>query len=109
VARLRPTGAVSGRVVNRAGKPLADAAVLLSTLDDAVREINTQLKQRVPVEVQTDKEGRFRIEGIVPETKFRLAFVHGRAFVVAEPPIGDKQVKSGETLDLGDVRVKPAR
>jgi RNA polymerase sigma factor (sigma-70 family) len=109
VARLRPTGAVTGRVVDRAGKPLAGAYILLSTLDDAVREINAQLKQRGAVEVQTDKEGRFRIEGIVPETKFRLAFVNGRAFVVADPPIDAKQVKPGETLDLGDVRVKPAR
>jgi hypothetical protein len=59
--------------------------------------------------VHTDKNGRFRIEGIVPEVKFMLNVYQGRTFLVGEPRIGARQVKPGETLDLGDRRVKPAR
>jgi hypothetical protein len=43
----------------------------------------------------------------LPEVRFRLGIVRGRTFFLGEPPLGDKQVKSGKTLDLGDVRVKP--
>ena len=39
--------------------------------------------------------------------RFRLGIVRGRTFFLGEPPIGDKQLKPAETLDLGDVRVKP--
>jgi hypothetical protein len=39
--------------------------------------------------------------------EFRLGIVQGQTLFVTEPPLGDKQLKPGETLDLGDVLVKP--
>ena len=48
----------------------------------------------------TDKEGRFRIDGLIPGVKYNL-WVGNQDFPVT--------VKSGESRDLGDVRTKPAR
>ena len=57
--------------------------------------------------VRTDKECRFRLEGLVPGMKFSLTLRHGGSYLVGEPRIGLKEVAAGKTLDLGDVRVKP--
>jgi hypothetical protein len=54
-----------------------------------------------------DKNGLFYIENVVPDLKFWLNLRRERTFFVGEPRIGVKQIKPGETLDLGDVRVKP--
>ncbi|HTU91583.1 MAG TPA: carboxypeptidase-like regulatory domain-containing protein, partial [Gemmataceae bacterium] len=106
VVRLGPAGSVIGRVLDRDGQPIAGADINPDSPDRSAGELYRQLRQRQPA-VRTDKAGRFRLEGIVPEVKFTLAIVRGRTFFVGEPRIGLRQVKPGETLDLGDVRVKP--
>lgn len=106
VARLNPTGAVTGRVLDREGQPIAGADVNLSSPDRDASELYRLLDQRRKI-IHTDKDGRFRIEGIVPEVKFQLSIQRGRTFLVGEPRIGIRQVKPGETINLGDVRVKP--
>lgn len=106
VVRLRPAGAVTGRVLDANGQSLAGAEVNPIGSDVAGFSLY-RVAQRPPV--RTDKAGRFRIEGIVPEVKFTLGITRGRTIFTAEPRIGSKQVKSGETLDVGDVRVKPVR
>jgi RNA polymerase sigma factor (sigma-70 family) len=106
IVRLEGAGSVTGRVLDRDGQPLAGADVNLSSPDRLASELYRQRDQLRPP-IRTDKEGRFRIEGIVPEVKFTLGIRQGRTFLVGEPRIGVRQVKPGETLDLGDVRVKP--
>jgi RNA polymerase sigma factor (sigma-70 family) len=106
VARLAPTGSVTGRVLDRDGQPIAGADVQLSSPEQIASELYRQLSQRQKA-IHTDKDGRFRIDGIVPEVKFNLNIYQGRTFLVGEPRIGVRQVKSGATLDLGDVRTKP--
>ena len=106
VARLVPTGCVTGRVLDREGQPIVGASIDLSSPDRIASELYRQLGQRQKM-IHTAKDGRFRIEGIVPEVKFTLSITQGRTFFVGEPRIGVRQVKSGETLDLGGVRVKP--
>jgi hypothetical protein len=106
VVRLVQTGSVMGRVLDHDGQPLAGVAVPLSSPDPSARELYRQQRRQA---VHTDKDGRFCLEGIMPEVKFTLGIVQGRTIFVAEPRIGVRQVKSGETLDLGDMRVKPAR
>ena len=107
VVRLGRARAVTGRLLDRDGQPLADADIFLNWSDPAGGQLygGPQARPRV----RTGKDGRFRFEGIVPELKFTLGIIRGETIFLGDPPIGVKQVKSGETLDLGDVRVKPAR
>jgi RNA polymerase sigma factor (sigma-70 family) len=109
--RLVPVGAVTGRLLDGEEQPVAGADVELDAPGgayDAARLLYSQLQQRRPP-IRTDKEGRFRLEGIVPDVQFTLNIYRGRTFFVGEPGIGARQVKQGQTLDLGDVCVKPAR
>jgi hypothetical protein len=108
VVRLKPAGSAIGRILDRDGQPLAGADIEISGLDQITSEFYRQLRLRQQP-IRTDKEGRFRVEGIVPQVKFTVNITKGRTYFVGEPRIGVKQVKPGETLDLGDVRVKPAR
>ncbi len=104
--RMAPVGTVTGRLLDRDGQPIVGAFVDLNPPDNTARELYRQLAQRRQP-IRTDKDGRFRLEGIVPNVQFMLSIYQGRTFLVGEPRIGAKQVKPGETLDLGAIRVKP--
>ena len=52
--------------------------------------------------VVTDKEGRFTLPGVVPGVKFYLQIQKGNEYFGGKPKIGLREVKAGETLDLGD-------
>jgi RNA polymerase sigma factor (sigma-70 family) len=104
--RLAPAGSVSGRLLDADGQPQDDVEVAPVGLDKTVRELYRQLDQRRGP-VRTDRNGRFRLEGVVPGVKFQLSLRQGRTFLVGEPRIGTKEIKPGQSLDLGDVRTKP--
>jgi RNA polymerase sigma factor (sigma-70 family) len=108
IVYLGRAGAVTGRVLDRDGQPIAGADINLSSPDRTVSELYRQV-HRNQQPIRTGKDGRFCIEGIVPEVKFTLGIVQGRTYFVGEPRIGVRQVKAGETLDLGDIRAKPQR
>jgi hypothetical protein len=103
--RLAPLGTVTGRLLDRDGQPIAGAFVDLNLPDGTARELYRQLAQYHPP-IRTDKDGRFRLEGIVPDMQFTLNIYRGRTYFGGEPPIGMRQVKPGQTLNLGDVKVK---
>ncbi|HTU93073.1 MAG TPA: sigma-70 family RNA polymerase sigma factor [Gemmataceae bacterium] len=109
--RLVPAGSVTGRLLDRDGQPIAGAYVDLDTPEGTygtARELYRRLQLRRPP-IRTDKNGRFRIDGLVPDVKFMLSIYQGRTVLDGEPRIGERQVKPGETLDLGAVRVKAGR
>ena len=55
----------------------------------------------------TGDDGKFQIEGVVPGVKFGLSFAKdGRTFDFVEA-LEDRTVRPGETLDVGEVKVKP--
>src|SRR5262249_37670290 len=63
--RLEPCGSVGGRLLDQDGEPVAGAVVRLdveSPYDSG------------PAKVKTDKQGRFRFEGIVPGQRHQARF-----------------------------------
>jgi hypothetical protein len=107
VVRLGPAGAVKGRLLSSDGQPLAGADVNLGLSDGIVFGLYHEARHHPTI--RTDRDGRFYLEGIMPEVKFTLGIVQRQTVFVVEPDIGVKHVKLGETLDLGDLRVKLAR
>jgi hypothetical protein len=106
VARLVPAGTVTGRVLDHDGRPLMGADIETSYADRAAVQLHETFKRLEPP-IRTDKDGRFRLENVIPGLKFGIWIRNGRTELVGEPRIGVKKVKSGETLDLGDIRTKP--
>jgi hypothetical protein len=96
--RMEPGATVTGRLVDAEGKPRAGVEL----------ELRFRLKKGrgwdhyPPDSIKTDKEGRFRIETLLPGYEFRLSDNKG------ELPLGEAP-RSGQTKDLGDVRMNRAR
>jgi hypothetical protein len=108
VVKLAPLGQVSGRLLDTDGNPLDRVEVSINPPEDSGSELYRFAKPSGNP-VRTDKDGRFRVDGVVPGLKFWLNLRRNQTFFVGEPRIGTKQVKSGQVLDIGDVRVKPAQ
>lgn len=109
--KLRPYATITGRLVNKSGQPIAKAryAAITAGTTAKLQESRGQrsaLKHRPVVsgEGETDADGRFRIDEIIPGHKCELA--------AGEPgsrlPRALKQLslRSGESRDLGDVVLK---
>ncbi len=106
VVKLAPLGQVSGRLLDTDGTPLDGVEVSINPPEEIGSELY-RFAKGPDGPVRTDEDGRFRVKGVVPGLKFRLGLRRDRTFFVGEPRFGVKQVKPGEALDLGDVRVKP--
>jgi RNA polymerase sigma factor (sigma-70 family) len=90
--KLEPWGIVTGRLVTEDGKP--QSGVLLQIADRLL--LNN--------DYQTDKDGRFRIEGLAPGMQYTLAVVqNGKPTAQLFTGL---TVKSGESRDLGDIQAK---
>jgi RNA polymerase sigma factor (sigma-70 family) len=89
-AKLEPCGAVTGRLVTADGKPRA--GVLLHVPGWLLSTDN----------LQTDRDGRFRVEGLVPGVAYTLEIIQNGN------PVGQVftglTLKAGETRDLGNVK-----
>jgi protocatechuate 3,4-dioxygenase beta subunit len=95
VLKLQPGATATGRLVGADGKPRAGVELVLrfQTKDwPAWRDY-------FPRYLQTDADGRFHIEALVPDYQYRLKDATGEAV------FGDG-LRSGEVKDLGDVRLK---
>jgi hypothetical protein len=92
--RMQPGATVTGRLLGVDGKPRAGAGLKLSV------HTTPYLYDYVLPNVQTDKDGRFRIEGLVPGFQYTLNDDQMRSV-----PFGDG-LRSGGVKELGDVRLK---
>jgi hypothetical protein len=108
VGRLVSLGSVTGTLTEVDGTPLTGATVELSWQDRMRRDLYRELVRTAPA-VTTDRDGRFRIDGIVPGVPFGLAVTKGDAGYVGEPRIGQRTVDPGQARDLGVLKVKPVR
>ncbi len=93
--RLEPGAAVTGRLVDADGKPRAgvELEVWFRLKEDR------QFQQYSPERSKTDREGRFRIQALLPGYEYRLSDGKGALPLGVAP-------RSGQTKDLGDVKIK---
>jgi RNA polymerase sigma factor (sigma-70 family) len=103
VVRLQPAASVRGRLLKDDGRPWPHVEVPAYLV----------LKQRpgwaidhAPQKVRTDAEGRFRIDGLIPDVKYYAMVTQGR---YPRGVFADLALTSGQTKDLGDVTPKKAR
>ena len=99
MARLRPWGTVSGRLVDRAGRPRAGVALSYQDSYSGMRPF----AQAFPKDVTTDSSGRFTFVGLVPEQEYVIKLVPQNVFAPSVSVGGPHAVQPGETKDLGDV------
>jgi len=88
--KLMPAAAVTGRLVDTDGKPLAGVSL-------GVKFVRGQLPVQPNAAVKTNAEGCFRITALVPNVAYQL-------FAAEEASLAEVRVSADETKDLGDVR-----
>jgi hypothetical protein len=108
VAKLAPVGAVTGRLLDPDGGPLAGAEVTVNAKgvvgSELYRFANPTGKPPV-----TDKDGKFTLPGVVPGLKFYLQIRKGDEYFGGKPKIGLLTVGPGETKDIGERRLERLR
>ncbi len=98
--RLRPSAAVTGRLIDEDGRPLRDVAV--SVQFQLAGQVNWVFNH-MPQEERTDADGKFRVVGLVPDFAYDATIKEaGRLY--PSRVFRALKLKEGETKDLGDVR-----
>jgi hypothetical protein len=101
--RMGSWGTLTGRLVDEHGKPLADVRVSLHAPSLPAPGLGALQ------EFRTDKEGRFRVEGLLPELKHELTLADGarkKVSLTAGDQLKGLVVRAGEVKELGDIPVK---
>ena len=104
VATLGRPGLIKGRLIAEDGKPWAGVIVSLSFSEGTAEEMHRHI-QRAKL-IETDSDGKFQIDEIIPGKKFSVAFTRGAQTFEPLVNSADGSVQPGATLDLGDVRLK---
>jgi RNA polymerase sigma factor (sigma-70 family) len=116
VVHLEALGAVGGRIIDANGEPLAGLQVTVSPdgrLPAKSDAISTDLYQsgladRMTVRTSTDRDGRFRIAGLLPGMPYLIlaSEKHGDEEMPVLNPTDLPNLESGKTKDLGDLKSK---
>lgn len=96
--QLGPAGALAGRIIDRSGRPapgLRLTGPLRVFKPEDLKDSAASLPERY---YTTDREGRFRVEGLAPEIKYSLIIASTRQELATDVKVG-----AGETKDLGDL------
>lgn len=111
--RLRPCGAVRGRVVDQSGKPIVGINVNLTYCQEGESGMGIHWGMHAFVHgadlVLTDSDGKFAIDQIIPGVNFHLWHQPAKRGKFWQGLPKHVKVKSGQTTDLGDLRLAPAR
>jgi RNA polymerase sigma factor (sigma-70 family) len=110
VVKLVPAAALTGRLVTPEGKPVADGELtaLQGAIDQPQPRNADPTVGSLPDRIRPDKDGKFRIEGLVPGLTYYLGFSKGMYLHRLGGAAGGKLTfDPGQTRDLGDVVVKP--
>jgi beta-lactamase regulating signal transducer with metallopeptidase domain len=113
--QLHPWGAITGRVVDAEGKPMVGVQIKdynpIGLQDASIpkrlwyKDSDGQL-QRMEDSEMTDKDGRFRIEGLAPGMKYGLSAWAQKGIKMLGKLISGVTVESGQTKDLGDLKIE---
>jgi RNA polymerase sigma factor (sigma-70 family) len=107
VVKLRPWAVLAGRVLNPDGSAAANARVTFQLIDGITDELVRQRLYQNSKRVQTDKDGRFRLEGMIPGAEVELfANAPGVRYGSGSRPVVPK---AGETVDVGDIKLPSPR
>jgi RNA polymerase sigma factor (sigma-70 family) len=108
-ARLEPTGTVVGRLVDADGLPRPDVELL--TLFEYKTRGDTIWGEHVNSRLRTDRDGRFRVENLVPGVTYELEAIGKKGTHFADGFVSKARwtVKPGEVQDWGDVREEKYR
>jgi RNA polymerase sigma factor (sigma-70 family) len=101
--KLEPWSAVAGRALDEEGNPLADADFQVYYHANMIRWMFESGREKI----KTDRDGRFRVEGLFPGVPFGIGFAKKGKFHTASDAYLKLSVKPGQTNDLGDVKTKP--
>jgi protocatechuate 3,4-dioxygenase beta subunit len=122
--KLHPGATIAGRVVDAGGRPLENLEIYdapLQTMspdnrapdwraDETSRGVllNKNLQEQMQGErFVTDKQGRFKLRGIIPGLKYSGVILSTGRPWGHSPVFTDVTAKEGETKDLGDLPFKP--
>ena len=104
-AKLATAGTMAGKLVDPDGRPISGVAVNLQFPTGPGSDLYRETRGGRPLAV-SDQDGSFRIDGIIPGVRFNLSMTKGQMYFLGEPRIGQKQVETGKTLELGTQTVK---
>ncbi|HWB09801.1 MAG TPA: M56 family metallopeptidase [Pirellulales bacterium] len=114
---LEEAGSVQGRLVDADGEPINDATLtvnfenLRSGDDSAIWAPHPSL-QANPTHIPVDKDGRFRLDGLVPGWRYHAYATAPRPYqgqtleMVIGTALKGVEAKAGEDKDLGDIVVE---
>lgn len=107
---LVPWARIEGRLVDDEGKPRAGVKLELTGRAGTGYFSNPQASPTAP---HTDSEGRFVVEGLVPEIRYNLQVQEQNPFQAmsfpAEGICKDVTLEAGKTRKLGDVQARAKR
>ncbi|HQU42303.1 MAG TPA: hypothetical protein PK867_05800 [Pirellulales bacterium] len=106
--RLGAAATITGRALETSGEPIADAFVTINYARLSAREIDRFIGLEHPA-VKTDDQGRFEIGNILPGERFALDFRLEKAYFRANLTDEQRQLKAGQKLEPGDMKVKQLR
>jgi RNA polymerase sigma factor (sigma-70 family) len=103
MVRLEPAGTITGRLVEAEGLPRPGVSCLIffEKKDDG------SVPRYFPERVKTDREGRFRVEGLAAGLRYQIIEAGKPPKDLVAVVAKGLSVRAGETKDLGDVKAKP--
>jgi protocatechuate 3,4-dioxygenase beta subunit len=101
--RLRPTATITGRLLDPFGTPLTGADI---AGDFKGGQFNLAQGWGGFFWGKTDKDGRFRIEGIIPGVRVGAHHRHGSPSRQGDLIFDALTLQPGEVRDLGDIKIK---
>ncbi len=109
VVTLGAAGTVTGRAVDKDGKPLAGLSLEIRYDNRPVQEASGGIRDGSAIGI--DANGEFKVEGLFPGQAFRVFFHKGRTRFGPDYDKTPKRTvaKHGDTLKLGNLKLEPSK